>query len=106
MKTLIKTVSASATALCFGIGLTVVSTAATAQTIEVPIGQQAQQNQNLKRPRAGTTKTNVEQNFGAPIEVRPAVGEPPISSWVYADFIVYFEYDHVIHTVLKATPRN
>jgi hypothetical protein len=30
-----------------------------------------------------------------------SVGEPPISSWEYEPFVVYFEYDRVIHSVAK-----
>jgi hypothetical protein len=28
------------------------------------------------------------------------VGKPPISRWEYPGFIVYFESDHVIHSVV------
>ena len=41
----------------------------------------------------------VEQRFGAPNQMFPPVGDPPISRWVYNDFTVYFEYDLVVHTV-------
>lgn len=50
-------------------------------------------------PGRGMLKDQVEERFGAPLEKVPAVGEPPISSWVYNGFTVYFEYDHVIHSV-------
>jgi hypothetical protein len=30
-----------------------------------------------------------------------AVGEPPISSWEYPGMVVFFEYDRVIHAVMK-----
>jgi len=106
IRTLIKTVNISITTLCIAIGLNCMAATVVAETIQVPIGQQGQHNQNLNRPRTGTTKTSVEQKFGAPIEVRAAVGSPPISSWVYAEFIVYFEHEHVVHTVLKASSQN
>jgi hypothetical protein len=41
----------------------------------------------------------VERQFGAPTERVAAVGQPPITRWVYADKIVFFEYDHVVHAV-------
>ena len=41
----------------------------------------------------------VESRFGAPAERFAAVGQPPITRWVYPAFVVYFEFDHVVHTV-------
>ena len=43
----------------------------------------------------------VEERWGSPQEIRQAVGQPPISQWHYPDFIVYFEGDTVLHTVMK-----
>jgi hypothetical protein len=53
------------------------------------------------RPTRGMTQARVEQRYGAPNAKRAAVGDPPISRWEYDDFIVYFEYDKVIHAVIK-----
>ena len=53
------------------------------------------------RPVRGTTQAQVEAKYGSPVSKKAAVGDPPISSWEYADFTVYFEYDRVIHAVLK-----
>ena len=50
-------------------------------------------------PKRGMSKATVEKKFGPPIERSKTVGKPPISSWVYPGYRVYFEYDHVIHTV-------
>ena len=50
-------------------------------------------------PGRGMTTDQVEERFGSPSEKIAPVGEPPISRWVYNGFIVYFEYDHVIHAV-------
>ncbi len=77
-----------------------------AETVYVPIGQQAADKQSIARPRSGMTKTQVKDRYGEPKDWRPAVGEPPISSWVYDDFTVYFEYEHVIHSVLTHQPVN
>jgi hypothetical protein len=41
----------------------------------------------------------VERLHGAPTQRFAAVGQPPITRWVYPSMIVYFEYDHVVHTV-------
>lgn len=53
------------------------------------------------RPTRGMSQASVSAKYGEPEEKRAAVGEPPISQWVYDDFIVYFEYDKVIHAVVK-----
>jgi hypothetical protein len=53
------------------------------------------------RPLRGSTQAQVEAKYGSPVTKKAAVGDPPISRWEYADFTVYFEYDRVIHAVLK-----
>ncbi|MFT6388510.1 MAG: hypothetical protein ACJAUP_001893 [Cellvibrionaceae bacterium] len=75
------------------------SQASNAETVVVPIGQQGSQ-QSTQRPTTGNTKTQVKNQYGEPNRWRLAVGQPPISSWVYDGFTVYFEYDRVIHAVL------
>jgi hypothetical protein len=50
-------------------------------------------------PARGQTMGSVEKQFGAPAERYPAVGRPPITRWVYPGFVVFFEYDHVVHAV-------
>ena len=50
-------------------------------------------------PGRGQTMAQVERQFGAPAERFAAVGQPPITRWVYPDKIVFFEYDHVVHAV-------
>lgn len=74
-----------------------------AETIIIPVGQQAAEKQVLERPRRGSSKEQVKAHFGDPVSITPAVGAPPISSWEYPDFTVYFEYNHVLHSVLKRT---
>ncbi len=54
---------------------------------------------SAERPSRGMSEQSVEARFGTPAAKVAAVGEPPISRWEYADFIVYFEYDKVIHAV-------
>lgn len=53
------------------------------------------------RPSRGMTATSVEAKFGAPDAKVAPVGDPPISRWEYKDFVVFFEYDRVIHAVVK-----
>lgn len=52
-------------------------------------------------PHRGMTMGEVSSKFGAPTAKVPAVGKPPISRWDYAGFVVYFEGDHVIHSVVS-----
>ncbi len=53
------------------------------------------------RPTRGMTQAHVESEYGAPVAKNAAVGDPPISSWEYQNMVVFFEYDRVIHAVLK-----
>jgi hypothetical protein len=46
------------------------------------------------------TMNQVAAKFGAPVSKIPAVGNPPISRWDYPGFVVYFEREHVIHSVV------
>jgi len=77
-----------------------------AETVQVPVGQQAKAKSGIERPISGMAQSQVEARFGKPLDWQEAVGEPPISSWVYQDFVVYFEYDRVIHTVLTPEPAT
>lgn len=56
---------------------------------------------SASRPSRGETTASVEAKYGAPSGKRAAVGEPPISRWEYKEFVVFFEYDRVIHAVVK-----
>ena len=75
-----------------------------AEVVKLPVGKQAAEKQQLSRPLNGMTRAQVNAHFGEPLNATAAVGDPPISSWEYAEFFVYFEYDLVIHTVLKHVP--
>jgi len=86
--------------------LTLGSLSASAETVQIPVGQQGQDKQNLARPRAGMDQNQVKAQFGNPLQWTNPVGDPPITKWVYKDFIVVFEYDHVIHSVLVPTPQQ
>ncbi|MDH3645391.1 MAG: hypothetical protein OER80_01325 [Gammaproteobacteria bacterium] len=52
-------------------------------------------------PTRGMTMELVESTYGAPAGKRSPVGDPPITRWEYQQFIVYFEYKRVIHSVSK-----
>jgi len=74
-----------------------------AQTIKIPLGQQTRE-KAIERPTLGMHQSIVETKFGKPISRQEAKGTPPISSWVYEHFVVYFESNHVIHSVIKHQP--
>lgn len=50
-------------------------------------------------PARASAMSTVEQAFGKPDKILPAVGDPPITRWIYPDFTVYFERQYVIHSV-------
>ena len=52
-------------------------------------------------PTRGMTAASVESKYGTPDAKVAAVGDPPISRWEYSSFVVFFEYDRVIHAVVK-----
>jgi hypothetical protein len=52
-------------------------------------------------PTRGVTMNKVEAQFGAPTERHAAVGKPAITRWDYPAFSVFFENDHVIHSVIR-----
>jgi hypothetical protein len=52
-------------------------------------------------PQRGALMSAVETRFGAPRTRHAAIGQPPITRWDYDRFSVYFEYQHVIHTVAQ-----
>jgi hypothetical protein len=70
-----------------------------AETIAVD-GGIAVKDPSIATPVAGMTMDEVTAKFGTPAQKLPAVGKPPISRWTYPGFIVYFEYNHVIHSVV------
>jgi hypothetical protein len=81
------------------VGIAVFTTAAQAETIEVPVGSQGQvaEASHLR----GKRQDQVNQELGEPISIQGPVGTPAITRWEYADFFVYFENDRVLHTVAK-----
>lgn len=66
--------------------------------------------QSLNGPKRGTLMNQVEAAWGAPEQkLEPRGGQQPqwpvINRWVYPDFIVYFENNHVVDVVArKAMP--
>lgn len=81
-----------------GLSLIAVFAVAEADTLLID-GVQMAQATRTERPARGESMASVEQRFGQPTRTVAAVGEPPITRWEYPTFIVFFEFDHVIHAV-------
>ena len=91
-------------AMAASIAMTVLGSAliplAQADQVKVPVMSQGDR-ETMALPDTGQTRKNVRQRFGDPVSTSGPVGDPPISQWHYNDFVVYFEYNHVIHTVAR-----
>ncbi len=70
-----------------------------AEQVRIPVGEQ--NDAVSTKPAKGSSKAQVEAQFGSPESRRGPVGDPPIHYWDYKDFTVYFEGDYVIHSVSK-----
>ena len=55
----------------------------------------------LDFPRRGMDQEKVQSELGSPVEIKSAVGQPPITRWIYNDRVVYFEYSTVLHVVAR-----
>lgn len=72
-----------------------------AEVVKVPVGSQAEDKKNIPSPTRGSSQTQVKSKLGDPRNVQGPVGEPPITAWEYDHYVVYFEFDKVLHTVYK-----
>jgi hypothetical protein len=95
-------ISATSLVLIAGLGLTLPASAEELQM--APKSALPQQNAiSLEMPIKGMSKEAVRLQYGEPNQTTPAVGDPPISRWVYGRYTVYFEGDYVIHSVINET---
>lgn len=65
----------------------------------------------LAMPAQGMSMRQVEKKFGKPLKVLPPTGptskyKPPITRWIYPDYIVYFERNLVIHSAKPRDPER
>lgn len=103
--TIIRALRQSAGAALLGLLLPVLSAPTVAETVAIPLGQQSKA-WNVETPKTGFTKDQVEARFGEPQQRTGPVGDPPIYTWDYGHFKVYFEADRVIHSVVKHQPQQ
>jgi len=66
----------------------------------IKIGLSKQGNYSLETPSIGMDLSEVKSTFGAPLSTKGPTGQPPITLWQYDSFSVYFEGEHVIHSVI------
>jgi len=69
------------------------------------IGEQAKVLTKADMPRRGVSKTAVKAKYGAAKEETTSKGKvtkqrPRITRWTYNNFSVFFEHNHVVHTVV------
>jgi len=57
--------------------------------------------EGIPRPRTGMSAERVKEIFGKPQKKSEPVGRPPISRWHYEKFVVVYEGNTVINTVIK-----
>ncbi|SFM35171.1 hypothetical protein SAMN05421721_103157 [Ectothiorhodospira mobilis] len=76
-----------------------------ADILRLPEGQR-QVIQAPWTPPRGMDRDTVLRRYGEPQSRQPAVGDPPISRWVYPGFTVVFEGRYVLHTVVQAPAQR
>jgi hypothetical protein len=72
-----------------------------ADTLDMQGTDSASRFEAAGKPTRGMSQASVEANFGTPQTRVSPVGDPPITRWEYSDFVVFFEYDKVIHSVTR-----
>ncbi len=89
--------------IALALALVVTGMATRAETLTVHSVADAPPNSpaGVLRPKSGMSMKTVLRQFGEPRQKIPAVGEPPISRWVYDKFTVYFENQYVIWSVVN-----
>lgn len=76
------------------------SGAVIAEEVRVSVQNQIQRGLQEDLPRRGLSESSVRNRWGEPQSMTGPVGEPPIRQWHYDNFVVYFEGNRVIHSVL------
>ena len=95
MKKPMRTLVSAAVVLMF------ISAPTFAEVVKMPVGSQAADKKNIATPQRGSSKEQVKTQYGEPETMHGPVGQPPITAWDYDHYVVYFEYDKVLHSVFK-----
>ena len=72
---------------------------ALAETLAID-GQVTIKPAGVETPQRGTSMEAVQAKFGEPSNKSSPVGNPPITKWFYPNFVVVFEHDKVLHSVV------
>ena len=72
-----------------------------AEEINLPTTETEVPEFSIQLPGRGMSMEMVQNRFGEATDKFSAVGEPPITKWVYKTFTVYFESEFVIHAVVN-----
>ncbi len=99
--TLTRNLKATGAALVLAASLATLPPVAQADQTRIPVMSQQSERATMELPRHGQTRSAVQARFGEPQGIKGPVGEPPILQWFYPEFVVYFEGDRVIHTVVR-----
>jgi hypothetical protein len=94
--------------MAFGLGLSASPAAHAGDDLLI---HRVQQEKGMNLPTRGMTMAQVEKRYGAPQrKLSPRGGDskqhPVINRWDYSNFIVYFERNRVIHSVLNTPAGN
>ena len=86
-----------------GLLLLGLSVSSYAEVVDLPPASQPSNTTefSVQLPGRGMSMEMVLNRFDEPLEKEPAVGEPPITKWLYKNFTVYFESQYVIHAVVN-----
>ncbi len=95
------------TAFCLALALGTLTNPSTASAAgDVLLIDRVHSEAGVNLPARGLLMAAVQAQFGEPAQMLAAVGggdprTPPITRWVYPEFTVYFENDHVVNAVLN-----
>lgn len=85
-----------ATALLLVSSITVADVLLLDAITEAPVNS----TEGVPRPSRGMTMDHVKGQFGEPPATHSRIGNPPITRWDYPDYSVFFEYQHVLTSVV------
>lgn len=72
-----------------------------AEEITLPATETETSEFSVQLPGRGMSMEMVQNRFGEATDKLSAVGDPPITKWIYKNFTVYFESEFVIHAVVN-----
>lgn len=91
---LARTLKIAATTLILGVTTPVLS-----ETLAID-GQVTIKPSGVETPQRGSSMDAVQAKFGEPSNKSGPVGSPAITKWFYPNFVVVFENDKVLHSVV------